>query len=250
MNSIEFYGETSIGKVRTSNEDQVLLAKHPQNNEILAVVCDGMGGAKRGDYASKLAVDMVKEAFNKGGLIYKLMPKQWLKNTIRSINRCVYDFGDKNEEYAHMGTTLVAALLIGKKILIANVGDSRAYVSTTQGLRQVTIDHTYVEFLYRTGQISKNDMETHQQKHVLLNAIGTFPSVNIDVFALEYNEETILLCSDGLYNSVGEREIWAVLQTSSSAITKTEQLIKIANANGGPDNIAICIIQKEVNDND
>ena len=250
MRKYDVYADTSIGKVRTSNEDQAVVLVNEATSHILGVVCDGMGGAKRGDYASKLASDMLKEAFLKGGPIYRLSPKYWSKRIVRSINKCVFGFGDKNEEYAHMGTTLVSALLLDNKLVVTNVGDSRAYISTPQGIRQITVDHTYVEFLYKTGQISRNEMETHHQKHVLMNALGTFPSVNVDVFSVDYAGETILLCSDGLYNSVGEREIWAILQTSSSAKTKTQQLIKIANANGGPDNIAICIIQEEGLSND
>jgi len=250
MSNYDTYANTNIGKVRIANEDQAMVVRNENNGHYLAVVCDGMGGQNRGDYASKLATDMICDRFMKNSLIYKFSKSIWIKQTIRTINNTVFDFGDLDEEYAKMGTTLVSALLTNDKLCIANVGDSRAYSSTSSGIRQLTTDQTYVEFLYKTGQISKNEMESHPKRHILMNAIGSFPTVNIDVTIHGYLGETILLCSDGLYNSVSEREIWSILQSDETAKTKGELLIRMANSNGGPDNIAIAIIQKGESDDD
>ena len=243
MNRIDFFANTDVGKVRKNNDDQSFAAQSVNGFNTIGIVCDGMGGEARGDYASKLAIDIISEKFNSAGFLYKYFPTRWFRRILNLINKTVFDFGDRNEEYTRMGTTFVGALLRRDKLIIANVGDSRCYLSTSQGLRQITTDQTYVEFLYKTGQIAKNQIDAHPKKHVLMNAIGSFPSINVDVFSLNYGQETIMLCSDGLYNAVSESEIWAVLESDRDAETKTKLLIQLANHNGGPDNISICIIQ-------
>lgn len=251
MKRIDFYATTDIGKVRLANEDQTRVLINPTNSHVLGVVCDGMGGQNRGDYASKLAVDMLEERFRLGGIYYRLFPSSWFKKAVRDINKTIFELGDKNEEYAKMGTTLAAVILRKNKIYVVNVGDSRVYLSNNGALKQITNDQTYVEFLYKTGQISKNEMETHPKRHILMNAMGSFPTLNIDLNVHEYHGETILICSDGLYNSASENEIWSILETNESAEQKAKLLIDVANQNGGADNIATCIIQEvEVEEND
>jgi PPM family protein phosphatase len=231
--------KTDIGRVRVDNEDQAL-AMVNASGEVLLVVCDGMGGQNRGDYASKMAIDVMSEAFRKKKphrLV--ILDRLWFTKTAREANSLIYNEADKNPVYKGMGTTLVAALLRGDKLIVANIGDSRAYLSDAKGLRQITEDQTYVRYLVSTGKITEEEAEKHPDRHVLMNALGIYPSVSLTLNVLPYQNESVLLCSDGLYNSVPLTEIQAVISTDERADQKAMSLINEANSNGGSDNSAV-----------
>jgi protein phosphatase len=231
--------KTDVGKVRLSNEDQSAIFSNA-DGDILMLVCDGMGGHNKGDYASKMAVELMSDAFaSKAHFRSTFMTKYWLKNTVKNINSRIYDEGYKNPMYHDMGTTLVALLIIRDQIFVANVGDSRAYELKYDVLAQLTEDQTYVDYLYRAGKITKEEESSHPKRHVLLNALGIFPSLNVEIFVLPYIGNSILLCSDGLYNNVTDKEILSILNTDDRVEQKVDLLIRLANTNGGSDNIAI-----------
>ena len=140
-----------------------------------------------------------------------------------------------------MGTTLSIAIVRKNKLFIAQVGDSRVYTYKDRKLTQLTEDQTYVGYLYRTGQISKEEMATHPKRHMLMNALGVYPTLNIDIKIRKYENEPLLLCSDGLYNNASETTIASVLANKDSPEEKVNELISIANNNGGSDNIAVVI---------
>ena len=230
--------QTDVGRVRITNEDQANALAN-EYGDIFLVVCDGMGGQNKGDYASKLAIDIVSSAFL-AKKHFGLFPKLWLKRTIEKANRRIHDEAERSPEYANMGTTIVAALISGEKVIVANVGDSRAYsYSKEAGLKRLSRDQTYVEYLARTGQISQEETLTHKDRHVLMNALGIFPSAAMDIQVFPYQGEAILLCSDGFYNNLSEMEARAVLSTDERPDQKVKSLIIDANANGGSDNIGI-----------
>ncbi|MCQ2742964.1 MAG: Stp1/IreP family PP2C-type Ser/Thr phosphatase [Bacilli bacterium] len=244
MSKVRYKGticfKTDQGRVRLNNEDQSLaLVNH--EGDVLLVVCDGMGGQNKGDYASKIAIETMEETFSGMKSWWPLFAKRnYLMKCVREANNAIFSEAEKNIEYKDMGTTIVAAYITGDKIVVVNIGDSRAYMLDKKGnLTQLTQDQTYVDYLYRTGKIDESQTKSHPDRHVLMNALGIFPSVAMDVRKYKYQGESILLCSDGLYNNVQESSIKATLRTDERPDQKVDMLINEANQNGGSDNIGI-----------
>lgn len=235
-----FASRTDIGRVRVSNEDQAYVLTN-YHGEVLMVVCDGMGGQNKGDYASKMALDCLVEAFQNKRRMTSLMSRAWLRRAFKKANAIIFDEAERNPAYHDMGTTCVAVLIQGRKMIIGNAGDSRAYAYDERGLVRLTEDQTYVDYLYRSGQIKEREKDSSPDRHVLMNALGIFPSCSLDLVVKPYCGESILLCSDGLYNNVSEPEIRAVLSTDERPDQKVASLIAEANANGGSDNVGIAL---------
>ncbi len=243
-----FFAKIDRGRVRVTNEDQAAALTN-SNGDILLAVCDGMGGHQKGDYASRLAINMLQEAFrNKKSFKFIFLAKIWLKNVINEINKTIYSEGFNNEDYKDMGTTLICCLLIKESLIVANVGDSRAYNVRYDSLKRLSEDQTYVNYLYRTGQISIDEIKTRIDRHVLMNAIGICPHVDADIRVYPNIGNPVLLCSDGLYNNISEREILMILKSDDRIESKVETLINVANSNGGSDNIAISYWERIDND--
>ena len=235
----QFAYKTDIGKVRITNEDQAIILNNA-GGDVLMCVCDGMGGHAKGDYASKLAIDVISEEFRlKPQFKSSLSARLFISRALRRINTVIYNESRKNIEYKGMGTTIVVALLYKDNIMVANVGDSRAYEVRYQALKPLTEDQTYVGYLSRVGKISEEDAKVSKERHILMNALGVFPSVSFDIKNYPNIKAPILLCSDGLYNNATEAEIHAALSTNERIELKIDTLISIANSNGGSDNIAI-----------
>ena len=226
---------TDCGRVRISNEDQANVLTN-ERGDVLLLVCDGMGGQNKGDYASKTALDFVSSSFAS----CSKPSVRWLYKTIRKANRALYDESERSPKYSGMGTTLCAVLIQGQKMVVANVGDSRAYSYTAEdGLTRLTKDQTYVSYLLRTGQISEQEALTHPDRHVLMNALGIYASASMDIETKPYSGQAILLCTDGLYNNLSEMEMRAILNTDDRPDQKVKSLIMDANNNAGSDNIGI-----------
>ncbi len=235
----EFASKTDIGRVRLTNEDQAFSLINSGGNVLLGV-CDGMGGHNKGDFASRLAKETIVEEFRKKNkFLTHLGIMFWLSRLIKKVNSRIYNQSESNPDYKGMGTTVVLALLVGEHIYIVNIGDSRAYSVRFNDLKQLTVDQTYVEYLYRTGKITKEQIKSSEDRHILMNAVGTFPSVSFKINKYQNFKRPILLCSDGLYNNATETEIHSAVSTNERIEQKIESLIAIANSNGGSDNIAI-----------
>ena len=242
-----FFSRTDVGRVRVTNEDQATVVTN-YRGEVLMVVCDGMGGQNKGDYASKVALDHLVESFGNKRRMPVLLSRFWLAKVIKEANAIIFDEAEKNKSYKDMGTTCVAVLIQGEKIVVANVGDSRAYLYGPNGLSRLTNDQTYVDYLVRSGQMEERDRNSSPDRHVLMNALGVYPSASLDINIRPYHGEAIMLCSDGLYNNVSEPEIRAVLSTNDRVDQKVLALIGDANANGGSDNVAIALWEAGEND--
>ena len=235
----QFIAKTDIGLVRTTNEDQAAALINASGN-VLLCVCDGMGGHNKGDYASKLAIDTICSEFKKkNGFISSVSVRRWMAITMRKVNKVIFDEAQKDPAYKDMGTTVVMAVLYGDSVFVCNAGDSRAYFVRKKALQHLSEDQTYVEYLYATGKISEEERETSSQRHILMNAVGTFPSVSFDYKVYPNNGFAILLCSDGLYNNTTENEIHSALSTSERIDQKVDTLIGVAKSHGGSDNIGI-----------
>lgn len=240
--------KTDIGRVRISNEDQALVLTNSLG-EVLLAVCDGMGGQNKGDCASKLAIGYLRDAFlEKKTSFSSFLNRRWLARAIKGANALVFKEANSNPRYKDMGTTMVAVLLSGDKMYLGNVGDSRCYSLYNGKLNLLSEDQTYVDYLYRTGKISKEATASREDRHVLMNALGVFPSASFDLKVSMYNGESILLCSDGLYNNLPDIEIRAIMSTNDSPSEKVDSFINEANGNGGSDNIAVAYWEALNND--
>lgn len=233
--------KVDIGKVRLNNEDRAAALTNTRGN-ILLIVCDGMGGQNKGDLAASIAIDTISQAFrDKESFRTPFLAKRWVASVVREANTEVYRQASKNEKYHGMGTTLTLVLIISDYMVIAHVGDSRAYSFRNRILTQITEDQTYVQYLYRIGEIKKEDIPTHPKRHVLMNALGIYPSLDLDVKSAPYLGDTIMLCSDGLYNNVAEKDILSIIKGSDTPDQKVNELVSLANNNGGSDNIAVVL---------
>ncbi|WP_027726098.1 Stp1/IreP family PP2C-type Ser/Thr phosphatase [Tuberibacillus calidus] len=235
--------KTDCGKVRANNEDHVDVF---QNDAILlAVVADGMGGEKAGEVASGLALRQFSEAWataDNGSHIER--PEDWLRQCIIDANQSIYNFAKANPECQGMGTTIVAAICTKESVIVAHVGDSRAYYVNRNGeLRQVTEDHSLVNQLVKAGQLSEADAHDHPMKHVIVRACGTDENISVDVSSIEWSKgEQLLLCSDGLSDMLNDGEIASLLNRDETIEEKARLLIDKANTAGGHDNITLIIV--------
>lgn len=232
---------TDLGKVRLTNEDQAKVAANAYG-DILLVVSDGLGGHNQGAYASKVACEQLMEAFLRHRPFrFPYAIRSFFIHNISKINDYIFNMANTNQLYKNMATTIVACLIHHKHLYIANIGDSRCYMLKEEKLVPLTDDQSYVNYLVKSGRISKEESKNHPQKNVLTNALGIYPSISVEIERVSYSGETILLCSDGLYNQVSEKEALAILMTDDSTSVKCESLISVANANGGSDNIAVAL---------
>ncbi|QMV40256.1 Stp1/IreP family PP2C-type Ser/Thr phosphatase [Cohnella cholangitidis] len=236
-----------VGKVRQINEDQAWSGSLPSGITV-AIVADGMGGHRAGDVASALAVDSMVQSLQAWGegssLIGGASP---LTDMIRKANKVVYETASLNEQYHNMGTTVVAALVEGSTGLIGHIGDSRAYRLRAGRLEQLTEDHTLVNELTKSGQLSPEEAAHHPRRNVLTRALGTDREVEVDVQFIDWQlGDRILLCSDGLSGLVEDSVIEATLGDSGSHLEQqAEKLIDLALAAGGDDNITVVLVSDE-----
>ena len=235
---------TDRGKVRQHNEDNGGVFTNPDGVR-LAVVADGMGGHRAGDVASDMTIRYLSGAWGESaGISTAKDAEEWLKAHISQINEILYEHSSNNEECQGMGTTIVGAICTDKFLTIVNIGDSRCYLYNESGFKQITEDHSLVNELVRSGQISREDAEHHPRKNVLLRALGTELQVEMDLFTIIFEEgDLLLLCSDGLTNKVSEKELQGIIENSEPLESKADSLISLANQYGGEDNITLVLVQ-------
>jgi protein phosphatase len=232
---VEAFGISDSGCVRPNNEDCYLLSP----GQGLYVVADGMGGAQAGEHASKLAVDTVAEVVGGGKADAETLARAFEEANNRVMNAASHDASLEG-----MGTTLVAALDKSPELLIASVGDSRAYVYDGEELISITEDQTWVHEVGRKLGIDETSLRTHPMRHVLTMAIGVSPELRVHSYALKPKAGTlILLCSDGLHGVVEAPVIAEALAGNGSLESKCSRLIDAAKAAGGPDNITAVLLR-------
>ncbi len=236
---IRIAGDTNVGKVRTTNEDSMIV--DPERG--LFVVLDGMGGANAGDLASQTARDAILEyvAHRRSSMD----PRVLLVQAIQSGSAAVFGAAQGHRERHGMGTTCVAALLADpERIVIGHVGDSRAYLLRNGRLQPLTKDHTIVEELVERGLLSAEDAERHPYKNVLSRNLGARPETRVDVteVALEPGDR-IMLCSDGLYGYAAAEAIQYILGSGDAPEHVTRDLIDLAMRGGGGDNVSVIVIE-------
>jgi serine/threonine protein phosphatase PrpC len=242
---IVFAKGTDVGRKRGHNEDYVDAfsppdpAKRRQKGELF-IVADGMGGHQAGEVASKSAVQTISHE-------YYADPEREIAGSLsRAIQRAsalIYQQAQESPSRAGMGTTVVAAVVRGQELCLANVGDSRAYLMRNGAIKQVTRDHSFVEEQIRAGILTREEARTHPQRNVITRALGAGPDIEVDTYCGKLVPgDTLLLCTDGLSEYVQAEEIQTILSQHSPQET-IPRLIAMANERGGNDNITALVIQ-------
>jgi len=220
---------TDTGRRRRRNED-AYVCEPP-----LFAIADGMGGAQAGEVASRLAAAALKESRADAGGEHRIY------DLIQEANRRVYARSSTDPKTSGMGTTITVALVENGNVAFGHVGDSRAYLIRDGHMEQVTEDHSLVNELMKSGKLSREEAETHPQRSVITRALGTDPDVDADTFTIEAKAgDVFLLCSDGLTDMVGEREIQELVERNRENLDAAlKALVKAANRGGGEDNITV-----------
>ncbi|MFD1901453.1 Stp1/IreP family PP2C-type Ser/Thr phosphatase [Enterococcus termitis] len=248
---MEINFQTDVGRRRNTNQDYAGLFEN-QAGLALAVLADGMGGHQAGDVASQMAVNNLGVRWQESLIETSEKAAQWLIKEIQDENELIYQKGQSQPEYLGMGTTIVSAVLLDRSFVLANIGDSRAYLVRNDQLVQLTEDHSLVNELVKSGEITREMAANHPRKNVLTRSLGMPGTVEVDVTNhLWVPNDYILLCSDGLTNMVSEEDILAILLSDQPLKDKVSMLIAQANEAGGADNITVLVIhfdeQKEEN---
>ncbi len=252
-----YFGKTDIGKKRKGNQDNFGTYKIAEN-AVLCVVCDGMGGASGGEEASRLALEAFLtelsdtcRAHIKDGVLDagELDIKLVLENAAVAANKKVYEAAEENISLRGMGTTLVAFFSVDNSYYSVNVGDSRMYMINGKEIKQITHDHSYVQYLVDIGKLTPKEAKESTRRNIITRAIGTAEDTVADVSLIELPEDIdntyILLCSDGLTNMVSDEKIAHIANEDSTIEKKTEKLIELANKNGGSDNITVVLVKMQ-----
>lgn len=234
---------TDRGQVRGHNEDSGGIYYNPAG-QLLAVIADGMGGHQAGDIASEMAVSIIQDSWQKSKeLTVPEETETWLDEILLHVNHEIYELASQKEDLSGMGTTIVVIINSGDFITIAHIGDSRCYIQNENGFNQITEDHSLVNELVKTGQISKEDAEQHPRKNIVLKALGTEETVNADIHSLSWEfGDKLLLCSDGLTDKISNDKILEFIVSQKSLKEIGQDLIDLANERGGEDNISLIII--------
>ena len=242
---MKYYYLTDPGKVRERNEDSVVIIDN-SNGEYLMVVADGMGGHKDGEVASSIAITHIATRFKEISSVgNKEDAINWIQGVVKEANALIYKYVALHPESEGMGTTMVMALLTPSFLLLGNIGDSSGYVIKNNKLHKVTVDHTLVNLLVKSGELTEEAAKNHPKKNVLMKALGASTNVEMDIFNVELGVQGIFLCSDGLTNMLDDEQIMKVLKEKISIEEQLEKLIFKANNRGGTDNISIAYLNKE-----
>ena len=233
MSVVEEVGLTDVGRQRQSNEDSFY-----ESPPVFAVA-DGMGGARAGEVASRMAVEAFGEAADRDA-----GPEARLESIARLANRRIYELAQGDDAYRGMGTTLTAVIVGGREIAVGHVGDSRLYRLRGGELERLTTDHSLVEEYVRAGRLAPEEAESHPQKSIITRALGVEADVDVDTLTCDACDgDVYLICSDGLTGMVAESEVADVLVNRSSLEQAGRALIDAANRAGGRDNITVVLFR-------
>ncbi|MBK8793626.1 MAG: Stp1/IreP family PP2C-type Ser/Thr phosphatase [Holophaga sp.] len=248
-------GQTDVGCVRKGNEDNLLV-----DNELgLYVVADGLGGHAAGEVASQIVVEKIGQFIAQTVEQDRTWPLEYdvtipydgnrLKAALMLSDQAIVEDIRNNPERESMGSTVVACLVHGSRVTLAHVGDSRAYLLDSEGMRQVTRDHSWVAEQVANGILTPEEARKHPFRNVITQALGNGGELDVAVQELQVRElERLLLCSDGLSGMVQDADIWGIVQQAPSLQRAAHDLVERARANGGEDNITVIIVGFEPDD--
>lgn len=244
---MKFFGYSDIGKRRATNQDRFLIRCF-DGIDVIAVF-DGMGGANGGEEASSIAcvtfeaciASALQSELEEGGQITRTFAEKMLCDAAEAANEAVYE-KSSDPSLKGLGTTVVAAAVADGFTVAINVGDSRLYEINAGQIRQISKDNSYVQYLVDIGQITKEEAATHPQKNLITKCLGTDDAAEPDTYRLAYVPDYLLLCSDGLTNSVSEEDIFGIVTAEGEdGGSKVRRLVNAANEAGGPDNITVIL---------
>ncbi len=237
------WGTTDVGLVRSENQDAYSIRE--MKDYTAAVVCDGMGGTNGGRVASSLAVDVYQQTLE--GKLHSIMEMPEMavamSESVKEANEAVRQRAAENREYQQMGTTLVSAVAKKEWAVLANVGDSRAYHINRGGIRQITRDHSVVENMVERGDLTPEEAKHHPRRNLITRALGPDADVQTDTFELIWKQgDFILLCSDGLVNTVSDQEILFEVIHNGEPDTCLDRLLDLSKQRGAPDNVTMLLM--------
>ena len=246
---IETAFASSIGRIRKSNQDFVQVFKN-KSGVTLAIVCDGMGGHQGGDVASAMAVSHLGHNFKNTDFSDSKIAHKWLEVQLNSENETILKTADRFPDLNGMGTTIVLTIVFDTTALIAHLGDSRAYSYADGKFTQLVEDHSLVNELVKMGQITKEQAKHHPQKNIITQALGVSSTIDPEFREIKlHDDDIIMLCTDGLTNSLTDPQIQQLLATKDLSLKdRCNKLINEANRLGGGDNITVCLVSSKGDD--
>nr|MBP3259235.1 Stp1/IreP family PP2C-type Ser/Thr phosphatase [Bacilli bacterium] len=247
---MEFAYITDPGKVRDHNEDSVIVVKNAAG-EYLMAVADGMGGHNGGEIASSIAISHIGKRFTEISSVgNKEDAINFIKDMVSECNLLINKHTEEHPESVGMGTTIVLALITPAFLLFGNLGDSSGFVIKNGRLEKITSDHTLVNLLVKSGELTEEEAKDHPNRNVLMKALGSLTTVEMDIFDVETDVDGILLCSDGLTNMLEFDQIARVLNEDLTPEEKVKKLVVKSNNRGGTDNISIAYLIKAGDESD
>jgi len=236
---------TDRGLIRTNNEDSFAVVVDGERLPCAFLVADGMGGHRKGELASRIAAEYVSRRLEES-LDGQDDPEEvaaLLKEIVEKANVKVYLGSLESEENRGMGTTLTLAVLMRDAVVVAHVGDSRAYLLRGPALMRITVDHTLVQELIDAGTLHPDDVRTHPKRNVLTRALGVPEYMTPECFTVAVGKgDRFLLCTDGLHHEADEEDIRTVLRRERTPEAAAQRLVELANRSGGEDNVTVVAI--------
>jgi serine/threonine protein phosphatase PrpC len=239
---LRILGTTDIGSVRKTNQDAFATGTF-DDGSVWAVVCDGMGGANGGGVASTIAVKIISERLTSG---YRSKTdansiRNMLLCAIEAANAEVYRRAHTDKDLLGMGTTVVTVIVTSGKVYVIHIGDSRVYLSCKDNICRLTRDHSIVQEMIETGQITEQEARNHPRKNIITRALGVQETTGSDYCETQISDDdAILICTDGLSNNISDEAIQEVIRTNGDI----NELVRLANLSGGTDNITVVLISK------
>lgn len=230
---------------RGNNEDSFF--KYSNDRFYGGLVADGMGGHNKGDMASKLAADIIKDYIMTGFNVTmdSFDVSELIRTAILKANEKIYSMSVKNPICKGMGSTVTLSMVFDRWLITAHVGDSRAYLINDKEIVRITRDHSYVSELIERGTISEEEAKRHPKRNCITRAVGTERSIIVDINVREYNGETVLVCSDGLWAYIEDEKMMRLIKDAKNLEEAAEQLVEMALLNGSSDNITALVFSGE-----
>lgn len=247
------YGISDRGCRRPTNQDAYALSVKDEEKVAILAVCDGMGGANAGNVASRFALDTFMERVQEK--VSPDMSRESMERALRdasdAANETVFRLSTRQPEFAGMGTTLVAGIVVQDKTMLINIGDSRAYEIDAKNIIQLTEDHSYVNEMIRQGKLHAEAARSHPNRNLITRAVGVDPTVEGDIYEVDLREgETMLLCSDGLSSMVEDEQIAEIVRRAADLETAANALVEAAKLRGGADNITVILFSHDSQENE
>ena len=238
---IDSYGVTDKGRRRQLNQDRVFVSDGPVGIlPNLYIVADGMGGHNAGELASAICVRVIQEELKS---MKGVSPEVAIETAIKAANIAIWQQAQTREGCRGMGTTVVACTCLGDDLLVANVGDSRAYICSDV-IQQVSVDHSLVEEMVHMGGLERSKARNHPDKNIITRAVGAMAEIDVDLFRVSIGQgDVVMLCSDGMTNMADDEDIKDVICSEGTLRDRAHRLVDMANENGGRDNISVVLIE-------